>query len=125
MADRTPRMILAEIDKLVADARDMKVTLEDAADTALQARKVNGRLWAFLNTVEAGMTEELYDCLGALNTAYVQSGEQSAHFITQLIMAGALVIRPKPLLDELRRYGIDPADFTFGEEEDADTHEAG
>lgn len=125
MADRTPRLILGEIDALVGEARGMKVALEDAADTALQARQVNKGVWGLINTVEAGITGKLYDALGMLNAAYVKSGEDPAQFVGQLVLAGALVIREKPLISEMKRYKIDPMDFSIGKEPDADTTKAG
>ncbi|TNF82075.1 MAG: hypothetical protein EP299_01765 [Acidobacteria bacterium] len=123
MADRTPRLVLSEISALVDECRGLKIAMEDAADTALQARKINGRVWGIVNTAEANLTEELYDILGMLNAAFVKSGKDPAQFVVELVMAGALVVRAKPLISEMRRYGLNALEFSTLEDY-ADTPEA-
>lgn len=80
-----------------------------------QLKEVNKRIWSLVRSIEAGQLEEWFelgDIIDAIVHARLEDGSALDHVDVwiELLKAGALTVRSKPLLEAAAAAGVDPED---------------
>lgn len=101
----------------LADSLETMPTAE-AQRVSLQLRTANRAVWRAIDQLETRYLRHAYDVYAMLRAMAEAASMDLGEMWVQLVTNGALSIHPKALVEQARKYGVDPTKFLPDEEEE-------